>query len=236
MAGASLYPTPPPLSAGEIVEQAYAHKADLVIRFTILKHAVHFKEHNGWMIPNLINYAIFIWPAWFVAEIDLNPALPFCWPECRPGHGSNPLLQPRHNPLATWPPLDSLRTTVILEGASRSNARRPPFYVLRGSSERVLGRGVRGEKTPTRPQEPDSRHGPPVIEHRRRAVRLASGKPDTSNEPSDMNRRNGRQRPPKDGKILAPSVNILISRVTAGRTIDPVKIREGGQNGHVGSS
>lgn len=52
-----------PGGAGE----AWAEQDDLVVSVALAGIKTEFVGHNGWWIPNMINFALWVWPAWLVA-------------------------------------------------------------------------------------------------------------------------------------------------------------------------
>ncbi len=64
----AVYHVDPPRPAAEVLDAAFAQRADLVATFTVRRHAVHYKERNGWFVPNLVNFFTWVWTAWFVAD------------------------------------------------------------------------------------------------------------------------------------------------------------------------
>ena len=53
---------------GQTVDgQAWVAGTDLIVETTVTQLNTSFKDHNGWWVPNMVNWFMFMIPAWWVA-------------------------------------------------------------------------------------------------------------------------------------------------------------------------
>lgn len=61
---------------GQTVDgQAWAAGTDLIVETTITELNTSFKDHNGWWVPNMVNWFMFMIPAWWVATDEYQVTL-----------------------------------------------------------------------------------------------------------------------------------------------------------------
>ena len=57
------------------VAAAWTHGDDFLARLTVQHLRTRFEGHNGWWLPNVVNFALNLFPAWFVATEEYTLAL-----------------------------------------------------------------------------------------------------------------------------------------------------------------
>lgn len=57
------------------ISEAYANADDVIARLTVHDLETTFEGRNGWWIPNLVNWFMFLFPAWWVATEDFSLAV-----------------------------------------------------------------------------------------------------------------------------------------------------------------
>jgi CHAT domain len=59
----------------EALRASWDEGHDLLLELRLAEVAVRFEGHNGWYVPNLVNWFFFLFPAWFVATEDYSLTL-----------------------------------------------------------------------------------------------------------------------------------------------------------------
>lgn len=53
---------------GDCIDNAFKDELDVVMELDLKEFDVSYEGVNGWYAPNLINFALFVWTAWWVAD------------------------------------------------------------------------------------------------------------------------------------------------------------------------